>query len=363
MTAPWRSLAEPPDLPGLALRGFAGEGDFPAMRATKTAAERADGVDQPVSLEDFIHTYRHLDNCDPATDVVIAEIDGEMVAYGRVQWWEEYGGARRYQPFCFVLPAVRGRGIGSAMLTHNEARLRKIAAGHPAEGERTLEVFHGDQDLGAAALYTGRGYRPVLHGADMVRPDLEDIPEAPLPEGLVVRTPREDELRKVWEAEVEGFRDHLGAAPPTETDYRAFLDNPYHDPTLWRIAWDGDQVAGQVRSFINGPENEAMDRRRGYTESISVRRPYRRRGLARALIAQSLQAVKERGMEEAALGVLTENLHGAFRLYESLGFRVVHSWTTLRKSLDQPPAPAVATGPPGPPGGGRPGPPPGAGRG
>jgi mycothiol synthase len=333
VTVPWRFLAEPPDLPGVAFRGFAGEEDFPAMRATKNTAEAADGGDQPVSLEDFAHTYRHLDNCDPATDVVIAEIDGEMVAYGRVQWWEEYGGARRYQPFCFVLPEARGRGIGAAMLAHNEARLREIAAGHPAEGERTLEVFHGDKERGAAALYVAAGYEPVLHGADMVRPDLEDIPEAPLPEGLVVRTPREDEMRKVWEADQEAFRDHLGAAPPGESDYDGFLSFPYNDPTLWRIAWDGGEVAGQVRSYINGPENEAMGRRRGYTESISVRRPYRRRGLARALIVQSLHAVKERGMEQAALGVLTENLHGAFRLYESCGFRVVHSWTTLRKPL------------------------------
>ncbi|MBP1632328.1 MAG: Acetyltransferase, partial [Acidobacteria bacterium] len=70
-----------------------------------------------------------------------------------------------------------------------------------------------------------------------------------------------------------------------------------------------------------------------YTESISVRRPYRRRGLARSLLVQSLHAVRERGMAEAALGVLTENLHGAFRLYESVGFRVVRRWTTLRKPL------------------------------
>lgn len=333
MTAPWQLLADPPDVPGLAFRGFCGEEDFPAMRTTKNTADRADGGDQPVTLEDFAQTYQHLDHCDPATDLVIAEIDGEMVAYGRVQWWEEYTGARRYQSFCFVLPGVRGRGIGSAMLAHNEARLRQIAAGHPAAGERTFEVVHGDQELGAASLYAAAGYRPVLHGAEMVRPDLEGIPECPLPEGLVVRTPRPEELRRVWEAEVEAFRDHLGAAPSTDTDYQAFLDSPYNDPTLWRIAWDGDEVAGQVRSFINGPENEAMGRRRGYTESISVRKPYRQRGLARALIAQSLQAVKERGMEEAALGVLTENIHGAFRLYESMGFRVVQSWTTLRKPL------------------------------
>ena len=333
MTAPWRFLAQPPAVPGLALRGFRGEPDFPAMVATKRAAEAADGVDQPATLEDFAHVYRHLDNCDPATDMVIAEIDGEMVAYGRVYWWEEYAGARRYQPFCFIVPAARGRGLGSAMLAHGEARLREIAAGHPASGERTFEAQHNDQEAGAAALYAAAGYLPVLHGADMVRPDLEGIPEAPLPPGLEGRPPRPDDLRKVWDAEVDAFQDHLGAAPPGEIGYQQFLDDPYRDPSLWKVAWDGEEVAGQVRSFINGPENQAMGRRRGYTESISVRRPYRRRGLARALIVQSLHAVKERGMEEAALGVLTENVHGAFRLYESVGFRVVRSWTTLRKPL------------------------------
>jgi mycothiol synthase len=331
MTA-WRFLAEPPPIPGLVLRGFRGEEDFPGMRAVKLAAEAADGVDQPVTLEDFALVYRTLRNCDPATDLVIAEIGGEMAAYQRVHWWEEYTGVRRYQPFCFVVPQARGRGLGTAMLTHGEARLREIAAGHPAGG-KTFEVQHNDQEARAMALYVAAGYTPALHGADMVRPNLEDIPEAPLPEGLVVRPPRPDELRRVWEAEVEAFADHLGAAPPGEEGYRAFLEDPYHDPSLWCLGWDGGEVAGQVRSYINGPENEAMGRKRGYTENISVRRPYRRRGLARALLVRSLQAVKERGMEEAALGVLTENVHGAFRLYESVGFRPVRSWTTRRKPL------------------------------
>lgn len=329
----WRFLAEPPPIPGLALRAFRGEEDFPAMRAVKLAAEAADGVDQPVTLEDFAHVYRHLDNCDPATDMVMAEIDGEMVAYGRVYWWEEYTGARRYQPFCFVVPGERGRGLGAAMLAHGEARLREIAAAHPASAERTLEVQHNDQEAGAAALYAAAGYLPVLHGADMVRLDLEGMPEAPMPEDLVVRPPRPDEVRKVWDAEVDAFQDHLGAAPPGEVGYRQFVNDPYLDPSLWQVAWDGDEVAGQVRAFINGPENEAMGRKRGYAENISVRRPYRRRGLARALLVQALYTVKERGMEEAALSVLTENVHGAFSLYEGVGFRVVRSWTTLRKPL------------------------------
>ncbi|MFH1329316.1 MAG: GNAT family N-acetyltransferase, partial [Actinomycetota bacterium] len=167
MTTLWQFLAQPPAVRGLAFRAFCGEQDFPAMRVVKLAAEAADGVDQPVTLEDFAHVYRHLHNCDPATDIVVAEIDGEMVAYGRVHWWEEYTGARRYQPFCFVAPWARGRGLGAAMLAHGEARLREIAAGHPASGECTFEVQHNDQEAGAAALYAAAGYLPALHGADM----------------------------------------------------------------------------------------------------------------------------------------------------------------------------------------------------
>jgi ribosomal protein S18 acetylase RimI-like enzyme len=161
-----------------------------------------------------------------------------------------------------------------------------------------------------------------------------------MPEGLVVRTPRDDEMRKVWEAAQEAFQDHIGAAPGTENDFQRFLSFEWNDPSLWRVAWDGDEVAGQVRSFINDRENAAFGRKRGWTEDISVRRPYRQRGLARSLLAQSLHAVKERGMEEAALGVLVENRHGAFRLYESLGFRVVRRWTCRQKPLDSQPPPA-----------------------
>jgi GNAT superfamily N-acetyltransferase len=64
-----------------------------------------------------------------------------------------------------------------------------------------------------------------------------------------------------------------------------------------------------------------------------IRRPWQRRGLARALLVQSLRAVRERGMQEAALGVDTQNLSGALNLYESVGFRAVKRWSTYRKPM------------------------------
>jgi len=331
---PWNLLADSPDVPGLVFRGFRGDEDFPHIARVLNAACAADGVDRVERGEDVERTYAHMDNCDPRIDMVFAEIDGDPVAYGRVTWWEEIEGTRRYNPFCFMHPDARGRGIGTAMLAHNEARLREIAAEHPDDCEQTFEVFHTDTEEGARALYGRAGYESVLYAVDMVRPDLGDIPDAPLPEGLVVRTPEDSEMRKVWDADVEAFRDHIGASEGTENDYRQFLEFPWNEPGLWRVAWDGDEIAGQVRSFVDDHHNEQFDRKRGYTENISVRSAYRRRGLARALLVQSLRAVRDRGMAEAALSVQTENPQGAFRLYESVGFRRVRTWTTMHKPLD-----------------------------
>ena len=156
-----------------------------------------------------------------------------------------------------------------------------------------------------------------------------------MPEGLEVRPAKPEHYRVIWEADVEAFRDHWGFSEPTEDDYQRWLNNPVIlQPELWKIAWDGDKVAGQVKSFINHEENEVYNRKRGWTEFISVRRPWRRRGLARSLLVQSLHAVKEAGMTEAALGVHIENPNGAFRLYENVGFRLAKHFTVYRKPID-----------------------------
>ena len=88
-----------------------------------------------------------------------------------------------------------------------------------------------------------------------------------------------------------------------------------------------------VLNFVNHEENQEYDRKRGYTESICVRRPWRRRGLAKALIARSFKVIKDLGMTEAALGVDTENPNGALQLYKSMGFQVAKQHTTYRKPL------------------------------
>jgi ribosomal protein S18 acetylase RimI-like enzyme len=88
-----------------------------------------------------------------------------------------------------------------------------------------------------------------------------------------------------------------------------------------------------VLNFINSAENQEYRRLRGYTEGISVRRPWRRRGLARALLTRSLLMFQEMGFEEAALGVDGQNPNGALQLYESVGFQVRRRELVYRKDF------------------------------
>jgi ribosomal protein S18 acetylase RimI-like enzyme len=55
--------------------------------------------------------------------------------------------------------------------------------------------------------------------------------------------------------------------------------------------------------------------------------------LAKALIAQSLVAIKEHGTTEAGLGVDTQNTSGALNLYKSMGYQVVKGGIIFRKPL------------------------------
>ena len=61
-----------------------------------------------------------------------------------------------------------------------------------------------------------------------------------------------------------------------------------------------------------------------------MRRPWRRRGLARALLSASLVAAREDGFTSAILGVDATSLTGATDLYRSLGFVPERTFITWR---------------------------------
>jgi mycothiol synthase len=320
-------------LPGVAFRNLTMPGDLAAMNDIANASRAAEGDEWTTSYEQFRAYYEHLSNCDPATDVMVAERDGRMVGYGRASWREDLHGLRLYEPTALAHPD-EGRDLLDAITEAMEARCREIAGTHPL-GPKLFESESVDHAEVRLSVLRARGYEPVRYFFVMVRPNLDALPNAPLPDGLEIRDVEPDQLRTIFDAEVEAMRDEWGSSVPTNADYQQFLADPVQgDYSLWRVAWDGHQVAGMIRNYINEEENERYRRKRGWVENISVRRPWRRRGLARALIGASIQRLRERGMAEGALGVDTENPSGALTLYESCGFSTVQREATYRKPLD-----------------------------
>jgi GNAT superfamily N-acetyltransferase len=321
-----------PQLHDVLFRSFRGASDFPDFARIITASAKGEGDDRVETAEGIAARYEHVERYDPDRDLLVAEVDGRPIGYGCVWWDQEVDGPRVYKQICFLDPALGGRGIGSALFAWNEERLREIAAEHDVP-DRMLEVWVNDRNTAATALFRGAGFEPITYAAEMVRPSVDDLPDHPLPDGVEIRPVSEDQLRAIWEADADAFRDHWGYVEPTEASYARFLASPRNDTTLWKVAWDDEGVAGQVRSFINPAQNAEHGLRRGWTENISTSRRWRRRGLAKALIVESIRELAGRGMTDVALGVHTENPNGAFDLYSGLGYEVVATWTTFRKPL------------------------------
>ena len=327
-------IETPTRTPGLVVRGYRGEEDLPAMLRVYNAAHEADGLEEVTTLDDIRRNYATLVNCDPGRDVLVAEVDGEVVAYARVFWQAMIEGGRTYENFGFVHPAWRRRGIGGELHRRNEERLREIAEGHADVEPKWLASESIDADAGGVALLRGDGYQAERFFYEMVAPSLDAIAVPPMPAGLELREVTRDHYRAIWEASAEAFRDHWGENEWTEQDWVRFENDPHNaDPRFWRVGWDGDQVAGAIVTTVPVEENERHGRSRVYVSMVSVRRPWRRRGLARALLASSLIGSREAAYTSASLGVDTDSPTGATDLYRSLGFRPVRTFTNWRKPL------------------------------
>jgi ribosomal protein S18 acetylase RimI-like enzyme len=323
-----------PDIPGIVARRWAGDHDYATVADLVNAEAGSFGPGYLTTPEDVRVSFESSSNMDLEDDFRFVEAGGSPLGYVIVRWWQEEGGPRVYRHMCKVHPDWLQRGIGTALLAWAQERLREVGAGHTRCA--CDRIFRTDVDhtgSPAGLLLESFGYRPTQHHAELVRPHLDDVPDAALPEGVELRPVEPGHLRAIFEADAEANRDHWGYVAPTDKDWRAFLDFPYTDHSLWKIAWTGDRVVGQVRGFVNEAENEEFGRKRGWCEFISTDRARRGRGVATALISATLREFRERGLEEAALGVHIENPNKAFRLYRRLGFEITSQGATYERPV------------------------------
>ena len=329
------TLADAVAVPGLTFRHYRGPEDIPGLVEALNASEAADSEEWLATVDEIGQMIEHLANFDPRRDMVIAEADSGIVGSVFGSWRKENNGPYRFSFNIVLIPEWRGRGLRRAMLHWMEARLREAAAKLPDDAPKVFAAGAQEQGTSLRALLESEGYRIVRYYHRMVRPLDEPIPDFPMPDGLELRPVTPDQYRAIWDASNEAFQDHWGFSQRPDEYFEWWQNEAIFNPSLWQVAWDvaTGEVAGQIQTVIDATENEAFQRRRGYTETISVRRPYRRRGLARAMIVESLRTLKAQGMTESALHVDSENVTGATRVYADCGFRVEVTRLAYRKPL------------------------------
>lgn len=192
--------------------------------------------------------------------------------------------------------------------------------------ERDVLLLELDGRL--AGYAAGHGYAPARHFWRMVI-DLERAPEPVVPDGIELRLLREpEERRALHETLEESFEDHWEHRPRSFEEWsKNVFEVEGYDPTLVWVALEREElVAANVCYWKRHGEW-------GWVGILGVRRPWRRRGIAEALLETAFAEFFRRGERRVALGVDAQSPTGATRLYEKAGMRVFWEAVVYEKEL------------------------------
>jgi len=286
--------------------------DATAVAELKRAVEIDRFGDSDMGVEHVREEWA-LPRLDLREDVWLVE-DEAGVAVGYAFCWVEAPPGDIFTELT-VAPGLRGNGLSDVLLELAERRAAEIFQAASPSDDGSLGTWAHDADESRRRLFEERGFRHIRTFLRLGR-DLGPAVEDPAwPDGIAVRGFRagRDEAA-VHAAGEEAFRDHFR---PEEMDLDEWVEFRFSsdelDLGLWWVAWDGDQVAGSLiaRETSLG----------GYVDELFVRRPWRGRGLGRALLLHACGELRGRGRPIVYLGVDSDNPTGAMHLYESTGFR------------------------------------------
>jgi GNAT superfamily N-acetyltransferase len=265
----------------------------------------------------------HLD-----TDAwVVTAPDRSIVGYADFS----EGGEDYFDIVTWEHPQYAERGIRETLLMKIEDRARsEKRSGKPITLDHSW-VY--EQDRSTRESLEKFGYR-IDRTFHRMQIEMTEPPSlAKLPDGIQIRSFRlGEEERAVYDAYEEAQADEWGHQwlPFDKWQYYFIQAEENFDPTLWFLAVDGDQIAGYIFARAERPG----DPEEGHIRYVAVRRPWRKRGIALALLRQSFAEFYRRGKRKVGLGVDATSLTGADRLYERAGMRVYQSTLIYKKVLE-----------------------------
>lgn len=342
--------AAPETLPELTAGGLswrpATVDDAPALTELLHVIGDADREPYRETLEevrdDLTAPWKHLE-----TDSMLGyDADGRLVAAGFAD--TRPGDLRTVRAFVFgnVHPDRRGEGIGTQLQAWLIARGRQLLAASGKELPARIATFaEDDAPASKLALHEAGGFELRRWFADLKRPlgDEHPIREVELA-GSLRLVPWSQELDEATRlAHNDAFRDHWGSEPIAAEQWTRGRSE-FAPTWSWLVVDEAPDVAALLAADDTDPETRAaleageplvvgyqMASRYegdfalrgysfGYTDLLGVRRGYRGRRIALALLAAGMRSFAADGMEAAVLDVDTASPTGADGLYASLGY-------------------------------------------
>lgn len=318
--------------------------DAPALAALHADCRRLDGeADDILGPEALWHSLTIPGTTVEADTLAAFDSRGRLIGYGSV--WLRTGVVLLGRAVLAgdVDPSVRGHGIGSRLLDWQVRRAReRLRRETPPGLPARMDVFVADDATDRVRLVARSGFRPVRWFATMTC-DLAApaAPGRPLPAGLRDVPWETARSAAVHAAREDGWRDHWGFEPmPTDVWRHLNDENALLLSDASRLAITAD---GEVAGFVLAErEPDAPLDVATWITQVAVRRAYRGRGIASALLASSLARLRTTGHHTAALTVDLDSPTGAPSLYARQGFAVTHRQTChgLDLGAGDPPEPS-----------------------
>jgi mycothiol synthase len=246
----------------------------------------------------------------PETDARIAVTGDRIVGYADIsdhphpKYWAD-----------LRVPLSEGDEARQALYDWLEQRFTERAAG---DDGALLRFFLWSPDEPMKRLLERSGYELMRHSYRMRIDFSDDVPEPEFPEGISVRTVTDDDTDIVYATHQESFEDSWEHTRTPRDEWEHWLrSGESFDPTLWFLAEEKGEPAG----VLLGKPQEAEEGM-GWVSVLGVRRPWRRRGVGRALLLHAFEEFRRRGFTSVGLGVDASSLTGAVRLYENAGMHV-----------------------------------------
>lgn len=297
--------------------------DAHAVAQLRVAYQAADGDMSAITAEEQLNDWQGLDLAEDT--VLVAAPDGSLVAHGDLM----NRGYIQVSMYGGVHPAHRRHGLGTYLARWGETWTGTRMERAPGDAQITVQHFINTRNVAACALMEALGYA-YAHTVYVMRIEMDEPPSAPdAISGVRIRTfvPGQDE-RATFEAVEEAFHDLRGRPEGTFERWLALTENERKHPGTWYLAEDehsGEIVGTCLARLVPGGGS--------WVGGVGVRRPWRRHGVALAMLRSVFGAIYQRGVREVELSVDAGSPSQAPQLYSRAGMHVSQSISLYRKEL------------------------------